>query len=202
MSKVMFIPPPRTGYPVLGYTPSKEEVAAAVGYPNVRVLTVDEALETGSYFGNLVYGKLQLRLRSSDGDAFTKVPAGQNALILENAIVDLNIPKTIVKTPITGRDGTVKEYIQDGDVEVTVSGVLVSEKGSTARPMAAIDALRSVAKLRRALTIDHILLERIGVEALVIESLSLPAHQYMNAQTFVLRCLSDESDLYRSIYLK
>lgn len=202
MSKVQFIPPPRTGYPVLGYAPSKEEVAEQVNYTNVQVLTVDEAMQTGSYFGTLVYGMLQLRVRDTDNLTPGLIPEGQNALILENAIVECSIPKTIVKTPITGRDGTVKEYIQDGDVEVTISGVLVSPKGSTARPMQAIEALREVAGLKRSLSFDHPMLEAIGATQLVIESIAFPAHQYMNAQPYTLRCVSDDPELYNSIYLQ
>jgi len=49
---------------------------------------------------------------------------------LQNVLVVANRAKNVIKTPIQGRDGTVKEYISAGDYVVTISGQIVSESNT------------------------------------------------------------------------
>jgi hypothetical protein len=51
---------------------------------------------------------------------------GIDKMILQNVLHIVTIPKNIVKTPIPGGDGTVKEYIGLDDHRITLSGMLVS----------------------------------------------------------------------------
>lgn len=45
---------------------------------------------------------------------------------LENVLITANRSKRIIKTPVQGRDGTVKEYISAGDTIISVSGQINS----------------------------------------------------------------------------
>lgn len=47
-----------------------------------------------------------------------------SGLKIDMAILEVNLPRNIVKTPIQGRNGTVKEYISDSDYEISIKGVI------------------------------------------------------------------------------
>ncbi|MTV78265.1 hypothetical protein GM535_13710, partial [Streptococcus pneumoniae] len=57
--------------------------------------------------------------------------------------------KTIVKTPVNGMAGTVKEYINDGDYSASIRGVLYSNTPGD-YPKAQVEALISVCKRKEA----------------------------------------------------
>lgn len=191
MSVTVFsIPKYRERSPVIGYTLSKEETAAQVGYNNVKVLEQDEAFEAGGMFGNAVYGAVTFQKRG-------KVAKD---LKIGNAIIEVNSSKNIVKTPLvrtngTGR-GTVKEYISRGDDVVTISGVLVSPKGKLDRPYLQMKHLSELFDLSAELTVENELLYRLGIFALVIEQLQWLPFQYINTQPFRLTCISDDDRVY------
>lgn len=48
-------------------------------------------------------------------------------LELETCLIELSKTKNIVTTAVQGRDGTVKEYISDGDFQISITGVLTSQ---------------------------------------------------------------------------
>lgn len=176
---------------MLGYTLSKEETAAQVGYNNVKVLEQDEAFEAGGMFGNAVYGAVTLqatgkvRVNLKIGNAITEVSGSNN--IVETALV---------RTEGLGK-GTVKEYISEGDDVVTISGVLVSPKGKLNRPYDLIKHLTSFKALKSEITVDNELLYRLGIFALVIKRIDWLPFQFINTQPFRLHCVSDDEQIYK-----
>jgi hypothetical protein len=47
-------------------------------------------------------------------------------LLIDSVLIDLTKQKNIVTTEISGRSGTVKEYINEGDLQLTVRGFIAS----------------------------------------------------------------------------
>jgi hypothetical protein len=46
------------------------------------------------------------------------------AVVVDTVIFSVSKPRNIVKTPIQGRNGTVKEYVSDGDYVITCRGII------------------------------------------------------------------------------
>ena len=64
------------------------------------------------------YVLTELRLYKGEGE--------DNVLVINDAVVSLSREKRIVRTPLTGLDGTVKEYICNGDYDITVAVGIVA----------------------------------------------------------------------------
>lgn len=68
----------------------------------------------------------EIRYTTNDGKNI-----GISKMTLQNCMHVVNMVKNVVKTPISGGDGTVKEYIGMGDYVITLSGMLVSQHANT-----------------------------------------------------------------------
>lgn len=54
-------------------------------------------------------------------------PIPYDGILLQTVILEATQSKNIITTAIQGRNGTVKEFISDGDLAVTMTGLLVGE---------------------------------------------------------------------------
>ena len=43
------------------------------------------------------------------------------------AVIEISNTRNIVKTEIQGRDGTVKEFINNGDYQISIKGILSND---------------------------------------------------------------------------
>ncbi|OON67811.1 DUF6046 domain-containing protein [Hymenobacter sp. CRA2] len=124
-------------------------------------------------------------------------PQGQQ-LILDEPIVEINRDKIIVTTEIQGRDGTVKEYISQGDFQISIKGVLASDpkNGRYARryPEDEVKALKRICDAPAALPITGRLFALFGIHNVVIKAVNWPTLPgFTNLQAYELTCLSDEA---------
>jgi hypothetical protein len=121
---------------------------------------------------------------------------GSAGLELLEPIITVAQPQNIVVTPITGRTGTVKEYIGQGDFAVTIRAILATDphdENRFAYPLAQVQALRDMIALGVALPVSGWLLDVYGIKNLVVQNPtyeSLPG--FTNLQAIELQCLSDE----------
>jgi hypothetical protein len=99
-----------------------------------------------------------------------------NSIEIDTVILIVNQTKNIVKTAISGRNGTVKEYINDGDYEVQITGILSSGTNNV-EPVTEIDNLVAICKAQKSLKIANNYLDRIGITEIVIESYSFPQRE-------------------------
>lgn len=162
-------------------------------YQNVKVLKESEiVIREGNYFGQSVWMPMTLRLDKgswSDGK--------KNHIVFKVyipcCIVEVNGTKTIIKTAIQGLNtgGTVKEYINHGDLNISIKGMFASK--SNRYPQEEVNGLMELIKAPVALVVEHTLLNsHFGVSSLVIESYNFPSKQGMqNVQLFELNCVSD-----------
>ena len=122
---------------------------------------------------------------------------GFPGIVLNDPIVEVSRDKIILTTEVQGRDGSVKEYISNGDYAVTIRGILASNPldGRVARryPEAEVLALKKVVDVPEALAVGGRLFRLLGIRNLVIKSVSWPALPgFTNLQAYELRCLSDD----------
>ena len=100
--------------------------------------------------------------------------------------------KNIIKTAIQGRNGTVKEYISDGDYDITLRGMLTSQNASQ-YPLEEFNRLLKLCELNEALTIVSDYIQLFGIYDIVIDSSSFPQREgFQNTQLFELKCVSDK----------
>jgi hypothetical protein len=121
---------------------------------------------------------------------------GREAFRIETCLIDVSQTKNIVTTVVQGRNGTVKEYISDGDYEVQIRGALVTDNYY---PREEVRDLHELLKRSELLTVvsDYLLL--FDIKELVVTSYSFKQQEgYQNVQLFEINAISDDSK-YRLI---
>ncbi|CAN5436755.1 hypothetical protein BH09BAC1_BH09BAC1_05000 [soil metagenome] len=122
--------------------------------------------------------------------AFTN---GNERYILGDCIVDINLTKVVVKTARNGTDGTVKEFIANGDFQVNIKGFMVGDDPYS-MPDNLIWQFRSFfIDKKKALGVEGKIFDLLGIYNLVVESIRLPQlPTYINIRPFELTCVSDD----------
>ena len=120
---------------------------------------------------------------------------------LHECIITINQEKNIVTTPIQGRDGTIKEYISDGDytisVDAAVCSYVINQNGdvdyteSHAYPITQLQELISFLKIKDTLKVQSDFLTLFGVTDIVVKSYGMVQETHSNRQSFQIQMLSD-----------
>lgn len=119
--------------------------------------------------------------------------AGGLSVNLQWVIVTIDMQKNIVKTVIQGRNGSVKEYISDGDYNVLIQGGIFSENPSKF-PVDETQVLLSLCKLPESLKFNSSYISMFDIDELVVESFNFRQESgFQNIHLFELRCISDDS---------
>jgi hypothetical protein len=99
--------------------------------------------------------------------------------------------KNIVKTKVQGRDGEVKEYISDGDYQVTLRGAFSNTFMQT-YPKEMVKRLIKLCKVKEPLKVTSEYLLMFDIHELVIEDYKFSQEEgKQNVQKFELSCSSD-----------
>lgn len=109
-------------------------------------------------------------------------------LLLDSAIVQVNLPKNIVTTSIQGRNGTVKEYVGNGDYQLSVSGILADRQGY---PKDLVALMRAYMETANPLAVTSELLNLLGIYQVVVTGWNLPAHPFINCAAYSFTAISD-----------
>ena len=114
-------------------------------------------------------------------------------LSIDTVLYTVSMNKTIVKTPIQGRNGTVKEYISDGDFSVTIRGMITSESPNV-YPEDEVKKLYEICSVQKEIEISSRYLNDVfGITNLVVEKYDFPqAKGFQNVQMFSMSCVSDD----------
>lgn len=107
---------------------------------------------------------------------------GEEDLHLQSAILDLNRSKNIVKSIVQGRDSSVKEFINNGDWVINVSGILC-DKGWKYPIEKTVEFNRWMEK-NKTLKVVHEILNGLGIYDIVIEDYNLPKTPHLNCQPY------------------
>ena len=119
-----------------------------------------------------------------------------NGISLLDPLVTVGEPFNIVKTPVTGRKGTVKEYIGKGDYGVSIQGLLATDINAADRfayPLGLVQQLERLVNLGVSVPVSGWLQDVFGIKNLVFENVryqALPG--FINLQAYELECSSDE----------
>jgi hypothetical protein len=110
---------------------------------------------------------------------------------LGTVLIDVNQSKNVVTTAINGLNGTIKEFISDGDYEVSLRGALVNEKGYD-YPLSYFKQLNDVLKAPVSLKVTSEYLSLFPIHNLVVKGYTLPQTEgSSNTQLFEINALSD-----------
>lgn len=144
---------------------------------------VDFSLEGSSYYGVPTLTSLAFKYK------------GQKIELLE-CIITINQEKNIVTTPMQGRDGTIKEYISDGDYAISIEAAVCSydEKdfnNSKAYPKQKLEELIRFLKVKDGLEIQSDFLTLFKIKSAVIKSYGMVQETHSNRQSFQIQMLSD-----------
>lgn len=147
-----------------------------------------------SYFGTLVLTPMTVKAgrypqRDQSGAvSFVDYPEYQ---FPHTTLVEINQPKLVVKTPITGRTGTRKEYVSDGDFDIRLRGIIVNQNDNYP-PEAGIRAMREIMKVPAALVVESEFFEWIGVGDIVVEDSGIfQLEGFSHVVAFEVRAVSD-----------
>jgi hypothetical protein len=107
------------------------------------------------------------------------------------ALCSVNMTRNIVKTVVAGRNGTVKEYMSDGDYGINIKGVLASLY-QNAPPKDSINQLLGFCNCPQEFRVASNFLNYFGIYSIVIESYNFDQSEgQRNVVPFELNCLSD-----------
>lgn len=160
-----------------------EPLSPSDSFDDLAPIPAQEVLDLPkSYFGTPVFSRLTLADPESD-----------LALDIDTALLQVSQSKNIVTTAINGRNGTIKEYVSDGDYQISIKGVLVESVNTNLPPTEDFQTLIELCKLPRALDCVCAYLGLFGIYKLVVQEQSFPQSEgFQNMQPFELSCLSDK----------
>jgi len=130
------------------------------------------------------YVLTELQMARQDGSKMT----------INDVTVSISRAKNIVKTVLTGLDGTIKEYICNGDWELNMSvGIVATEDGKIIDeyPEEGIRTIRQFLDENKALDVSSPFLDLFDINRIVIESCSLKQETWSNRQVVNIKALSD-----------
>jgi hypothetical protein len=95
------------------------------------------------------------------------------SFVFETALLTVNQTKNIVKTAIAGQDGTVKEFMSEGDFVINLKGVIAGDTANQRPDFITLDKLVQYLKAPLALPVSCNFLNEWNINSVVIESYSL-----------------------------
>ena len=161
-------------------------VRALVIKPNTA--PADNPLYVSSTLGTNVMSDLDFQ----QGDYYDVdgVHRAFQAMKFETVLFNVTQVKTIIKTPMLGVKGSIKQFICDGDYEINIIGKLIASNGK--RPKELLSALKSILDAPIPLAVNSYYLNELGIYSILVESAEYPqnAGEY-SQQTFSIRAYSD-----------
>lgn len=144
----------------------------------------------GGLFGNPIWDTVTLITPNYTDD--NGVNIGSSRLVLDIALIEISNDRNIVKTKIAGRNGTIKEYMSDGDFDINIKGSLVNDLANTP-PIDLIKTFNFVASCPEAVTVESNLLSYFSVFYISIDKPRIKQREgTRNVFDFELNCVSDE----------
>lgn len=113
-----------------------------------------------------------------------------DGLLLESAVCSFRRAKNIVITEVQGRDHSIKEFINGGEWEISVSGIICTP--GYGYPMSAVKDFNDYMNQNKSLRVVHEVLNELGVFDIVITDYDLPKTPYQNCQLYSFNAVSDQ----------
>ncbi len=117
---------------------------------------------------------------------------------LLECIITITQDRNIVTTPLQGMDGTVKEYISDGDYQISIDAAIsgyqegsLDYENSKAYPMEQMKPLMKLLKLKDSLKVHCDFLTLFDITDAVVKTYGMIQETHSNRQSFNIQLLSD-----------
>lgn len=130
------------------------------------------------------YALTELELAMQSGEKIT----------INDVTVSVSRAKNIVKTVLVGLDGTIKEYICNGDWEISMTvGIVATENGKIVDeyPTEGIRQMRNFLESNKALEVSSHFLDIFNINHIVVADYCLKQETYSNRQVITIKALSD-----------
>lgn len=172
---------------------------------NTQVDDYYNLIETSAAFGLPIFDVLYFKGKSwtdNQGNQY-QIGDGLSQYMVSTCLIEVNQVRNIVRTPIQGRDGTVKEYVSDGDFEITIKGMLASNKQnvfpqkdvliSTGTYEMGMTTLQQFRFCKDSITVSSNILNYFGVTNLVITDMKYTQQEGdRSVVPFEIKALSDK----------
>lgn len=173
-------------------TLASQAVAAAAFYPGrftpLKVTQEDIDLKGSKYIGVPTLTSLALSYKGK-------------TIEFQECIITVNQEKNIVTTPMEGRDGTIKEYISDGDysiaIEAAVCSYVINQNGdvdyqtSQAYPKSLLEEVIGFLKIKDTLEVQSDFLTLYDIKNVAVKNYGMVQETHSNRQGFTIQMLSD-----------
>ena len=116
---------------------------------------------------------------------------------LVECVITVNQEKNIVTTPMQGRDGTVKEYISDGDYTLSVAAAVSSYsidqnfQNDHSYPLSQLEDAIALLQIKDTLEVHSDFLTLFGINNVVVKGYAMVQETHSNRQAFTIQMLSD-----------
>ncbi len=118
--------------------------------------------------------------------------ANDKELVLENCLFDTSNSKRIVQTAINGKDGTVKEWISNGDIIINVQVNILNKERNY--PVDELLEIMKFLKLNRELSINETHINKVlDVSRVVVTSWRHVPKTWSNYQSIMIDLVSDNT---------
>lgn len=145
----------------------------------------DEAVAQ-SYLGTPVYDQL---IFPAEGNEEIQLI---NDLVINDVIFRVTRLKIIVKTPVQGRKGTVKELVTLGDYQIEIMGKIVSEYPNQ-KPIDKLRELLKVESYEGNVSVAVKFLSAFDIETILIERIECTEERgFYNEIPFTIMAVSDD----------
>ncbi len=151
--------------------------------PNTKEVTIPI---TDRKYWESRYVLTELTLRKED----------EETLIINDAVVSVTQEKQIVRTTLVGLNGTIKEYICNGDYDITITVgiVAVDSEGQIVDeyPEEGIRKVKEFLDENKSIEATSTFLSLFDIDRIVVTRFSLRQETDSNRQTIEVRALSDK----------
>jgi hypothetical protein len=164
------------------------QMVMAQAKPLPAVLPADKN-SAFNFFGVPVYSVLRIRYNGIE-------------YVLNDCVIVVSQEKQIATTYLQGRNGSIKEYIADGDYSIDINATIgndylldangVYDTAAGDYPVQEMQMFLEILKAPVALEVSSDFLELFGIKSMVIKNYTIPQQTHSNRQAISMQCLSDE----------
>lgn len=154
--------------------------AAFVNYTEVAKEQFQEELTFSSKFGIPTFDIFSFNANVSNPIKYTaskEFGGGEVNIIapftFETSLIEVNQTKNIVRTVIAGTNGSVKEYMSEGDYIINLKGVIVGDVANQRPDVNILNSLVAYLKAPLAIPVTCTFLNELLINSVVIESYKL-----------------------------
>lgn len=166
--------------------PSWEGHGGTIATAGLTIPITDRSYWEGRYI------LTEITLRKEDGET----------LMINDATVNITREKHMVRTTLVGLEGTIKEYIANGDYDIgiTVGITAVNDEGQIIDeyPGDGIRKVKEFLEENKAIEVTSVFFEIFGIDRMVITRFSLDQDTHSNRQVIDIKALSDDDYIIKS----